>query len=181
MSKRESYLLTLFALTAALLLGLWGYRSFTQYRETLKTDRQSAEIALKEAELYAASRETIRDEIDWLSAHEPEPQAGEQVATKLQQLASSEAMRANMKVKKMEILAERVDEAGAPRHYQVGQVKFSVSGEEKDLYSWFDRMHSPDDFRAISHLTMKPNREDDSKIDCEVIFDQWYVPLTPTM
>jgi hypothetical protein len=181
MSKRESNLLILFAVTGAILLLLWGYQSYTSFRVRLQSDRMLAETELREAELYMASRQTILDEIDWLTQHEPQPQAGEQVPTKLQQLASAEATRAGMLVKKMEILADRTAESAEKTHYKVGQVKFTVTGEEKNLYLWFDRMHSPNDFRAISQLTLSPNREDDSKIDCQVVFDQWYVPLAPEM
>jgi len=181
MSKRESNLLILFGVTGAILLLLWGYQSYTSFRARLQSDRMLAETELREAELYLTSRESIVDEIEWLSQHEPEPQAGEQVAPKLQQLASAEASRAGMTVKKMEILADRSAESTESTHYNVGQVKFTVTGEEKNLYAWFDRMHSPNEFRAISQLTLSPNREDDSKIDCQVVFDQWYVPLKPEM
>jgi hypothetical protein len=81
----------------------------------------------------------------------------------------------------MDILPDRSAETEVVRSYKVAQVKFTVTGEEKNLYAWFDRMHSPNDFRAISEITMSPNREDDSKIDCIVTFDQWFVPLTPNL
>jgi hypothetical protein len=181
MSKRESHLLILFGVTGLILLLLWGYQSYTGFRVRLQNDRVMAETELREAELYLKSSDSIRDEIEWLSQHEPQPQAGEQVPTKLQQLASAEASQAGMLVKKMEILPDRSAESEETTHYKVGQVKFTVTGEEKNLYAWFDRMHSPNDFRAISQLTLSPNREDDSKIDCQVVFDQWYVPLTPEM
>lgn len=181
MSKRESNLLLLFGATGLIFLLLWGYQSYAGFRVRLQNDRVAAENALREAELYLKSSESIQDEIDWLSQHEPAPQAGEQVPTKLQQLASAEATKAGMQVKKMEILPDRSAESEEATLYRVGQVKFTVTGDEKNLYAWFDRMHSPNDFRAISQLTLSPNREDDSKIDCQVVFDQWYVPLAPEM
>jgi outer membrane protease len=177
MSERERKLLLLFGAAGVILLSLWGYKSFENKRVQIGIDRKAAETALREGQLFLASRDSIMDEIDWLAQHEPEPQASELVPTKLQALASSEATRASMTVKKMDILPDRLIESEQVRRYKFAQVKFSVSGEERNLYSWFDRMHSPSDFRVISEITMSPNREDDSKIDCIVTFDQWFVPL----
>lgn len=181
MTEREKKLITIFAVAAVILLSLWGYKSYDNKRLALKLDREKAEIELNEGKMYLASRDTILDEIEWLNEHEPEPQASEQVPTKLQQFASMEATRAGMTVKKMDILQDRTEETGVVRRYKVAQVKFQVTGEERSLYAWFDKMHSPNDFRCISEITMSPNREDDSKIDCTVTFDQWFVPLTPSL
>lgn len=181
MSEREKKLLMLFGAAGVILLALWGYKTYENQKMKIATDRRDAENALHEGQMYLASRESLMDEIEWLAEHEPEPEAAEQVPTKLQQLASAEATRAGMTVKKMDILPDRSAESEVVRRYKVAQVKFTVTGEERNLYAWFDRMHSPNDFRAISEITMSPNREDDSKIDCIVTFDQWFVPLTPSL
>lgn len=181
MTEREKKLITLFAAGAAIILSLWGYQSYNNKRLALKLDRETAETELNEGKMYLASRETIIDEIEWLQAHEPEPQTSEQVPTKLQELASAEATRAGMTIIKPEILPDRSAEETESRRYKVAQVKFQVSGEERNLYAWFDRMHSPNDFRCISEIKMSPNRTNDSKIDCTVTFDQWFVPLAPTL
>jgi len=173
----------LFGAAGVILLALWGYKTYENQKMNVAADRKNAENALREGQMYLASRDSLTDEIEWLAQHEPEPEAAEQVPTKLQQLASAEASRAGMTVKKMDILPDRSAESedGATRRYKVAQVKFTVTGEEKNLYAWFDRMHSPNDFRAISEITMSPNREDDSQIDCIVTFDQWFVPLNPNL
>jgi len=171
----------MFAVAGVILLFLWGYKSYANKSLEINASRAAAEITLRDAELYLKSRDAVQDEIDWLAEHEPKPGAREQIPTKLQQLASSEATRASMTVKKMDILdTPPVDEAAANR-YGVAQVKFTVTGDEKNLYAWFDRMHSPDDFRVISEIVMSPNREEDHLIDCVVTFDQWFVPLPPEL
>jgi len=172
----------LFGAAGVILLALWGYKSYENQKLKVASDRKAAEKALIDAQDNLAQRDSILDEIEWLAEHEPEPEAAEQVPTKLQQLASSEATRAGMTVKKMDILPDRSAESDEQQgYYKVAQVKFTVTGEEKNLYTWFDRMHSPNDFRVISEINMSPNREDDSKIDCVVTFDQWFVPLDPNL
>ncbi|MFM2171588.1 MAG: hypothetical protein RI957_1817 [Verrucomicrobiota bacterium] len=164
-------------------MSLFGYKTYANKRNQIELDRKAAKNDLLAAQLYLASRDTIADEINWLAEHEPEAQASELIPTNLQAFASAEASQAGMTVKKMDILPDRSAESeeAATRRYKVAQVKFTVTGEEKNLYAWFDRMHSPNDFRAISEITMSPNREDDSQIDCVVTFDQWFVPLNPSL
>lgn len=181
MSDREKKLLMLFGAVGVILLALWGYKTYENQKVQVGIDRRNAENELHEGQLYLASRESLMDEIEWLAEHEPAPEAAEQVPTKLQQLASAEAASAGMNVKKMDILPDRSAESTEVRRYKVAQVKFTVTGEEKSLYAWFDRMHSPNDFRVISEITLSPNREDDSQIDCIVTFDQWFVPLDPNL
>jgi hypothetical protein len=181
MSEREKKLLGMFAVAGVILLFLWGYKSYTSKSLEIKASRSAAETTLLNAELYLKSRDAVQDEIDWLAEHEPQPEAREQIPTKLQQLASSEATRASMTVKKMDILDTPPADETAANRYGVAQVKFTVTGDEKNLYAWFDRMHSPDDFRVISEIVMSPNREEDHLIDCVVTFDQWFVPLPPEL
>lgn len=181
MSERERKLLTMFAAAGVILLSLWGYKSYQNKRIAINIDRETAKTELQEGKLYLSQRDTIQDEIDWLAEHEPEPQAGEQVPTKLQELAATELARAGLTVKKSDILPDRSAESEIETHYKVAQVKFQITGEESKLYSWFDKMHSPNDFRVISEITMSPNREKDSLIDCTVTFDQWFVPLDPNL
>lgn len=181
MSEREKKLITFFAAAAVILLSLWAYKSYDNKRVSLKLDRQKAEDELRLSKNYLMQRDMIQDEINWLAENEPEPQASEQVATKLQSLASAEAIREGVSVLKQEILPDRSAESTEKHDYKVAQVKFQITGEESYMYKWFDKMHSPNDFRCISEITLKPNREKDSLIDCTVIFDQWYVPADPTL
>ncbi len=171
----------MFGAAGVILLCLWGYKSYVNKNLELKANRRSAESILLAAEQSLKFRDAVQDEIDWLAEHEPEPQSRDELPTKLQDLASSEATRASMTVKKMDILDIPPPEEASANRYDVAQVKFTVTGEEKNLYAWFDRMHSPNDFRVISEIVMGPNKEDDSKIDCVVTFDQWFVPLPPEL
>jgi hypothetical protein len=180
MSEREKKLVTLFGIAGLILLIFWGYSFYQNKSNALKQDRIKAENNLRDGKLYLASRDAILDEIDWLAKNEPEPQAVELVAPKLQEFANSQAMSSGLTVKKQDPLDDRSIESTEQNRYKVAQVKFQVTGDERALYLWFDRMHSPNDFRVISEITLLPNR-DDSKIDATVTFDQWFVPLPPSV
>ncbi len=179
MSERERKLLMFFGTAGVILLCLWGYTTFNTKRNAVRAERLTAETTLKEAQLFEKSQAALADEIDWLTQHEPQPEAGEQVPGKLQQLCAAEATRAGMTVKQQKILPDKInsDEKTSQR-YMSAKVEFNVTGKEQQMYSWFDRMHSPNDFRVISTLRLTPNREDDTQIDCVVTIEQWYVPLS---
>lgn len=179
MSDREKKLLLMFG-GAMLFLGLlWGYKWFNQQQSLAVSAKMAAEQMLRDAELFRQSREQVADEIEWLQQHEPAPEAAEQVPARLQGLCASEAATVGMQIKQQKILANTLDAEGASTasHYQRAKVEFTVTGREEALYQWFDRLHQPDSFRAITALRLTPNREDDTTIDCTVTIEQWYVPL----
>jgi hypothetical protein len=179
MSERERKLLMFFGTAGVILLCLWGYTTFINKRNSVRAERATAETTLKEAELFEKSQEALADEIDWLAEHEPAPEAGEQVPGKLQQLCAAEATRAGMTVKQQKILPDKLSgDDNVPRRYMSAKVEFNVTGKEQQMYAWFDRMHSPNDFRVISTLRLTPNRDDDTQIDCVVTVEQWYLPLS---
>jgi hypothetical protein len=60
--------------------------------------------------------------------------------------------------------------------YHRARVEMEVSGSEKALYSWLDRLHSPVDFRAVTMIRLYPKRDDDTLVDCQVTVEQWFVP-----
>jgi hypothetical protein len=179
MSERERKLLLFFGAAGVILLCFWGYKSYVGKRMEIELKRDKAQQTLDQSKLFMKSRDAVADEIEWLAKHEPQPEAGEQVPSKLQALAAAEGARAGLTMKKQDILASIQKEDEVKNRYRRAQVKFTVTGEEKKIYAWFDRMHSPDDFRVISELSFITNREDGSLIDCVVTFDQWYVPLPP--
>ncbi len=52
----------------------------------------------------------------------------------------------------------------------------TVTGQEGSIYPWLDDFHDPDKLRAISGLTIKPDKDDVTLVTCEVEFAQWYIP-----
>jgi hypothetical protein len=53
-----------------------------------------------------------------------------------------------------------------------------VTGSEESLYRWFDKINVPEQFRAVSQILLSPNKQDDTKIDCTVTLEQWFIPAT---
>ena len=51
--------------------------------------------------------------------------------------------------------------------------------DPNDLYRWLDRINIPDQFRIATQIKLAPEKEDDTKIDCVAVIEQWFVPLPP--
>jgi hypothetical protein len=55
-------------------------------------------------------------------------------------------------------------------------MEIQVTGMESGLYRWLDRLHSPNELRAITYMQVKPLKSDDTQIDCQIVVEQWFVP-----
>jgi hypothetical protein len=176
MSEREKKLLYLFAVAGVILLGFWGFSTFQTYKLDLTRKLDKAKGDLETAKMAISSRDAIIEEIEWLTTNEPQPRASLQVPGEMEKLADTEALRSGMSVKNKKILPTlEAGTEGNLAHYSIAQVEFQVTGTEEKLYNWFYAMHDPEKFRAISNISLMPNKEDDTLIDCNVIFDQWFI------
>jgi hypothetical protein len=173
MSDREKKLVLLFSLAIFVLLNFFAISWYRGYRATITKALGKAEASVGDAKVMDKDRETNQGEMDWLADHYPEPKAGQTVQTELEQFASNQATANTLEIKRRKILPS--DEAG---RFHRAKVEFNVTGSEAALYRWLDRLQMPDQFRAITFMRLSPDAKDDTKIDCTVTVEQWYVPAT---
>jgi hypothetical protein len=114
--------------------------------------------------------------MDWLAEHEPEPTANQDVQTQLQQFAEREAKSTGLTIKTQKPLPTDATEG---RNYHRAKIQFTVTGTEESLYRWFDRLNTPEQLRIASQIRLSPNTQDDTKIDCTVTVEQWFIPPPP--
>jgi hypothetical protein len=174
MSDREKKLLLLLGLAAFAILNVFGISWYRKQRDILAARVIEAEGSVMMAEAYSAKYDTVVEEMEWLAGHQPQPRAGQIVATELEQYASNQASTHQLTVKRRAI--KPVDETG--RHFHRAKVEFNVTGKEDSLYRWLDRLQMPDQFKAITFLRLSPDAKDDTLIDCTVEVEQWYAPLS---
>lgn len=174
MSDREKKLLALLLFAGFVILNFFLYSLYTQAKLRHAAALNTAQSDLQQAITISQSSEEFAGEIEWLTAHEPEPAAYQDVQTKLQQFAESQARNLGLTVKSQELLP--TDVSGA--HYHRAQVKISLSGQEQALYRWFDAINDPAAFRTAYQIVLKPNTQDDTLIDCSATLSQWFPPAT---
>lgn len=174
MSDREKKLVLLFGLAAFVLVNAFGVSWFRKQKATLASQLIAAEGEVQNAEAFSRKYDTVIEEMDWMAEHAPDERAGQLVASELEQYASNQATTHQLEVKRRAILSN--DETGT--HFHRAKVEFNVNGMENSLYRWLGRLQMPDQLRAITFLRLSPDTKDDTKIDCTVIVEQWYVPLS---
>ena len=174
MSSREKKLLTLLLLAGFVILNFFAYTSYSQAKIRFNNDLESAKSQLQQAISISESSEEYAGEMEWLATHEPEPATYQDVQTKLQQFAESQARNLGLTIKSQELLP--TDESGV--YYNRAQVKINLTGKEKALYSWFHLINDPAAFRTAYQIRMTPNGQDDTLIDCSATLSQWFPPAT---
>jgi type II secretory pathway component PulM len=175
MSPRERNLIVLFAAAGFLVVNFLLYSWFNGARDRARAELEDARLAVERAEMQAASRELVANQMDWLAQHEPEPIPYLDAQTNLQQFVEREARAAGLTIRTQSLLP--VDASGT--HFHRAKVQFNVTGNEDALYRWFDRIKSPEEFRVVTRILMSPNRENDALIDCTADIDQWFISDSP--
>ena len=177
MSPREKKLLIFFATAGFLVINFLAFGYYQSKRVEFDRALADARQKLETAEIFRASREQVTDQMDWLAARETEPAAAQDVQTKLQQFCDREAKAAGLETKNQKPIAA---DTTSGTHFHRAKFQFTVTGAEDGLYRWFDRINVPDQLRAATSIRLSPNSQDDTKIDCTAVVEQWFVPLPTT-
>jgi Tfp pilus assembly protein PilO len=172
-SPREKKLLVFFAIGGFLVINLLGFNFFAKKQLAIRSEHTQADNQLKTAEMIKASREEVQSQIKWLAEHEPQPSDYQPVQTSLQQLAEKAVSDVSLELKSQKILP--TDQTPGNYFHRV-KVQLTVRGSEESLYKWFDQLNSPENLRCVTYIRLNPNKEDDTKIDCTAIIEQWFVP-----
>ena len=177
MSPREKKLLIFFASAGFIVLNFIGFNFLSSKKIEVNRALDEAKLALERAKMFSASREEVADQMTWLAEHEPEPAANQNVQTKLQQFCEAEAKTAGLTIKTQKPLPT---EAAEGLNYHRAKIQITLTGTEKALYGWFDRITAPDQFRGATVIRLAPNSKDDTQIDCTATIEQWFVPAPQT-
>lgn len=174
MSDRERNLLVLLVAMAFIAANLLGYKVwFEPTMAKLKQDRENAEREADFNLAEAGDAEILQKDRDWLERHEPQPNTVGRVKTSIQQLAEREATRMGLTLKRGGYGGEVIEPSF---QYHRARYQIEVNGLESSIYRWLDRLHNPNEFRAVTYLRLSPQRDDATRADCEVYLDQWFVP-----
>lgn len=177
MSPREKKLLIFFGSAGFLVLNFLAFGFFKTKAVDFERARDQARLKLETAEMFSASREQVLEEMDWLAENEPEPAANQDVQTNLQQLCEKQAKSAGLTIKSQKPMPSDTTEG---LHFHRARIQVTVNGTEQALYTWFNSLNMPTQLRIASNIRISPNKEDDTKVDCIAVIEQWFVPLPPS-
>lgn len=175
MSDRERNLLFILVTMAFVAVNFLGYKLWYQPKMTaLQGAQASAESKASTNETMGNALSARQPDLDWIGRYEPKPTTLGKMRTKIQQLAENEANRAQLEIFGRGRFGDAVE--GPTLSYHLARYELEVRGSEASIYRWLDRLHSPNDFRAISYLKITPVRDDLARATCKIYLDQWFVP-----
>ena len=177
MSSREKRLLIFFAAAGFLVLNFLGFSAYQNLKRKSQAALGQAQLQLENAQSVSASRDQVSAEMEWLTAHLPAEGAKQDVQTKLQQFCDSQAKSVGLTIKTQKPLPTDETEG---RRFHRAKIEFTVSGSEDALYRWFDRLNVPEQMRIATQIRLSPNPQDDTKIDCTAVIEQWFTPAAPS-
>ena len=178
MSDREKNLL--YALLTVLFLLGNGMAYKMVYEPRMKAAEEklnTANVDFTTGAKNEVSRADSKEEIDWLARYEPKASTVEQTRPILEQLAKSIAQQQKLEILKTDLLPPVVHSS---LFYHRVKIRMRVTGMEAGLYSWLDRLHSPNEFRAVTYMKVGPLKDHHEQVDCQVVVEQWFIPEAAT-
>ncbi|MGJ8678331.1 MAG: hypothetical protein ACSHX0_12505 [Akkermansiaceae bacterium] len=174
MNEREKKLIILLFGAAFLILNVFLYLSYDSAMLLNKAalKRNNTEIERMRTALITA--ESQQEDIEWLNANPPAEGIHGQIGASLATLTEKSALRYGITIKKRPSpINEDLEEQGT---YRTARVSVKGNAMDKNLYQWLVDLQSPNDHRSITFLHIEPQRDDPTRIDCEVEITQWFIP-----
>ena len=174
MSPRERNLLILLVTMAFVAVNFLAYQMwYAPKMAEMKGAQETAEQKAKANEGISNIRGAFEKEIAWLDRFEPKPTSLGKMQTRIQQLSENEARSKGLTIKTNRF---RDDVEGEGLDYHRARYEIEVNGTETQIYGWLDRLHNPNEFRVVTFIRLKPQRDDLTKADCQIYLDQYFVP-----
>jgi hypothetical protein len=174
MNNREKKLIFILFGAAFLIVNVF---LFTSYNTAMKKKENQLKQGTKELkkmnkELDAwASQE---DDVNWLVDNPPVVGIHSQVRSDLVSVVQRSAQKYRVTPKKAPIpQPENTEEFGA---YRSARVKVLGNAMDRELYLWLTDLQDPQKGRSITSLSISPQRDDPTRIDCELEVTQWFTP-----
>jgi hypothetical protein len=172
MNPREQRLLAAFLLVIVAMISWLGYGRLKTGEEEM---RAQAGLLLAEAERDQNFLDAYEGELsgarDWLEARLGPPLTPQQADIKLVNAVEESAKSASL-----DLVTPKFLPPVEKGNLRLARYSATVTGSEGFIYPWLANFHNPDQLRCISGLTIKPDKDDESVVVCEVEFGQWYLP-----
>jgi hypothetical protein len=174
MNNREKKLIIILFGAAFIIVNLFLFTSFNTAKQQKKAlfskgakDLEKMELELDEADSQIPDR-------DWLFDNPPVEGTHGKVGAELATYTEKSALSNRVKLKKRPSpQREDAEESGA---YRSARVKVLGNATDRELYLWLTDLQDPKQGRSITQLRISPQRDDATRIVCELEITQWFTP-----
>jgi len=174
MNDREKKLIFILFGAAFLIVNIFLFTSFNaaKQKKEMELAKGEKELALKKQQILESNDRMA--EMDWLIDHSPREGTHAAVRADLVTFVQQTAQRNNLTLKKPPVpVKENPDATGA---YHIAQVKILVNARDAELMRWLTELQNPEKSRSVTFLRISPQRDDPTRVDCELEVTQWFAP-----
>ena len=175
MNDREKKLLTLLVVAAFVIANLFAYNLYKKGKQRMMVALANGKKELKEKNDKLTRAENRYDEWDWFIENQPADGVHGRIRAELATYAEKSASRYGVQMKKRPILQR--EDLSEPGIFRSAKVKVIVNGRDAEIYRWLADLQDPKKSRSITRLMIAPQRDDATRMDCELELAQWFAPL----
>jgi len=176
MNEREKKLIMILFGAAFIIANFFGYSTYSQAMQKKEVQLKTGTDELKMKRLQLEEANEHLDEVDWLAENMPTEGTHASVRAELVTFTEQSATKQRLVIKKRpSALREDQEEQG---EFRSAVVRVQVNARDPELYRWLVELQDPQKGRAITRLRITPQRDDASRIDCELEVTQWFTPIT---
>jgi len=174
MNAREKNLICLLFGVAFLVINIF---LFTSFKSAMQKKRSQLDAGAKKLELMEQDLVTWAskaDDVEWLANNQPPVGVHGNIGAELAAYTEEVAKRHGV------VLSQRpspqradMEEVGA---YRSARAKVKANAMDSQLYKWLSDLQEPRLSRSITFLRISPQRDDPTRVDCELEITQWFQP-----
>ncbi len=172
-TREKTLILTLFGV-AFLIINAFVFTSYQAAMQKKRIQLQKGARQLEQMEKDLATWATRAEEVEWLSNNQPAEGVHGTVGAGLVKDTEEAARRHGVTLPKRPSPQKAdPDEVGV---YQSARVKAVANAMDEQLYKWMTDLQDPAKSRSITFLRISPQRDDPTRVDCELEITQWFLP-----
>lgn len=174
MNDREKKLIFILFGAAFIIVNVFLYTSYRAKITQNKARLTEGAKDLKKMNKELDEADSQIDDVNWLTDNPPVEGTHGKVGAELATYTEKSALRFRVIIKKRPSpQREDTEEGGA---YRSARVKVVGNAEDRALYQWLTDLQDPKKGRSITLLRIAPQRDDPTRVDCELEVTQWFMP-----
>ena len=174
MNTREKNLICLLFGVAFLAINIFLFTSFKAAMQKKRNQFDTGAKKLKLMQQDLVTWESKADDVEWLANNQPPEGVHGNMGAELASYTEQVAKRHGV------VLSQRpspqradTDESGA---YRSARAKVKANAMDAQLYKWLSDLQDPALSRSVTFLQISPQRDDPTRVDCELEITQWFRP-----
>ncbi|MCP5536659.1 MAG: hypothetical protein H7A51_10565 [Akkermansiaceae bacterium] len=174
MNAREKKLVFILFGAAFVILNVFLFTSYNTAMQKKGNQLKQGEKDLKRMEKELSAWDSQAEDVNWLNENPPVEGTHGQIGAELATYTEKSADRYRVTMKKRPTpQREDPEETGA---YRSARVKVQGNAMDRELYLWLTDLQDPKKGRSITFLRIWPQRDDPTRVDCEIEVTQWFTP-----